>query len=211
MASAFTVFEKFGEVCAALDEADRKELMYAICMYGMYGEEVELPYLLNAVFLSLKEDIDNSKKMRDRGSTGGRPRKAKEASATENQQVSDIDKPVVSESEKPEVSESEKPVVLANSEKCESQTKPNQTNPVQSKVCKRFRAPTPEEAEEYARDWCDQKGLVYDFNPQRFCDFYESKGWKVGRNPMKDWKAAVRTWLSDAKRKGVRKSEYSDL
>lgn len=27
-----------------------------------------------------------------------------------------------------------------------------------------------------------------------FCDFYESKGWKVGRTPMKDWKAAVRTW-----------------
>lgn len=27
-----------------------------------------------------------------------------------------------------------------------------------------------------------------------FCDFYESKGWKVGNTPMKDWKAAVRTW-----------------
>ena len=27
-----------------------------------------------------------------------------------------------------------------------------------------------------------------------FFDFYESKGWKVGRDPMKDWKAAVRTW-----------------
>lgn len=27
-----------------------------------------------------------------------------------------------------------------------------------------------------------------------FCDFYKSKGWKVGNSPMKDWKAAVRTW-----------------
>ena len=27
-----------------------------------------------------------------------------------------------------------------------------------------------------------------------FVDFYESKGWKIGKNPMKDWKAAVRTW-----------------
>ena len=25
-------------------------------------------------------------------------------------------------------------------------------------------------------------------------DYYEANGWKVGRNPMKDWKAAVRTW-----------------
>ena len=31
-------------------------------------------------------------------------------------------------------------------------------------------------------------------NPQNFIDFYESKGWMVGNNKMKDWKAAVRTW-----------------
>jgi hypothetical protein len=30
----------------------------------------------------------------------------------------------------------------------------------------------------------------------RFHDFYTSKGWKVGREPMKDWKAAARNWLS---------------
>jgi hypothetical protein len=31
-------------------------------------------------------------------------------------------------------------------------------------------------------------------SPQAFVAFYESKGWKVGNQPMKDWKAAVRTW-----------------
>ena len=34
----------------------------------------------------------------------------------------------------------------------------------------------------------------YKVNPQVFCDFYASKGWLVGKNKMKDWKAAVRTW-----------------
>jgi len=29
---------------------------------------------------------------------------------------------------------------------------------------------------------------------QQFCDFYSAKGWKIGKEPMKDWKAAVRTW-----------------
>lgn len=203
MAAAFTMFEKFGDVCAALEEADRKELMYAICMYGMYGEEVELPYLLNAIFISLKEDIDNSKESRKRGSTGGRPRG--------KQGVSECEKPVVSETAKQGVSEDAKPHVSDNAAKTKSQTKPNQTNPDQTNVCKRFRAPTPGEVEEYARGYCDQKDLVYDFNPEKFCDFYESKGWKVGKNPMKDWKAAVRTWLSEAKRKGMGKSEYSDL
>jgi uncharacterized protein YdaU (DUF1376 family) len=31
-------------------------------------------------------------------------------------------------------------------------------------------------------------------NPKQWFDYYVSNGWKVGRNPMKDWKAAVRTW-----------------
>ena len=31
-------------------------------------------------------------------------------------------------------------------------------------------------------------------NAETFIDFYESKGWKIGKNKMKDWKAAVRTW-----------------
>jgi len=33
---------------------------------------------------------------------------------------------------------------------------------------------------------------------QRFWDYYESNGWRVGRNPMKDWKAAVRNWQRNA-------------
>ena len=33
-------------------------------------------------------------------------------------------------------------------------------------------------------------------NPQGFIDFYSSKGWMIGKNKMRDWKAAVRTWES---------------
>ena len=206
MAAAFTMFEKFGDVCAALDEADRKELMYAICMYGMYGEEVELPYLLNAIFISLKEDIDNSKESRKRGSNGGRPRKKPEVSADA--------KPGVSETEKRGVSEEAKPPVSDNAGKTESQTKPSQTSPVQSKPevvkRKRFKPPTPEEADAYAAEWCRENG--YDpsgFTGSKFVDFYASKGWVVGKSPMKDWKAAARNWIVKDCRKGAR-NEYSD-
>ena len=31
-------------------------------------------------------------------------------------------------------------------------------------------------------------------NPEQFIDYYESKGWFIGKSKMKDWKAAVRTW-----------------
>jgi len=53
---------------------------------------------------------------------------------------------------------------------------------------KRFTPPTIEELNDYIRE----KG--YAISPQRFMNFYEANGWKVGRNPMRDWKAAVRSW-----------------
>lgn len=54
----------------------------------------------------------------------------------------------------------------------------------------RFIPPTLEEV----RTYCLERSNNVD--PERFIDYYTSNGWKVGRNPMKDWKAAVRTWES---------------
>jgi hypothetical protein len=51
-----------------------------------------------------------------------------------------------------------------------------------------FTRPKSNEAEEYA------KSIGFTMSGEAFCDFYESKGWKVGQTPMKDWRAAVRTW-----------------
>lgn len=39
-------------------------------------------------------------------------------------------------------------------------------------------------------------------NPQKFIDHYESNGWKVGRNPMRNWQASVRTWEQSEKSGG---------
>ena len=53
---------------------------------------------------------------------------------------------------------------------------------------KRFVKPTLSEIEQYC---IERKNNV---NAEQFFDYYESNGWKVGKNSMKDWKAAVRTW-----------------
>jgi predicted phage replisome organizer len=54
---------------------------------------------------------------------------------------------------------------------------------------KRFVKPTLEEVQNYCKERNNR------VNAQRFIDYYESKGWTVGKNsPMKDWKACVRTW-----------------
>ena len=63
---------------------------------------------------------------------------------------------------------------------------------------KRFTPPTVDEVREY----CQSRNNGID--PEAFVDFYTSKGWMVGENRMKDWRAAVRTWESrnpDAKPK----------
>lgn len=64
---------------------------------------------------------------------------------------------------------------------------------------KRFTPPTYEEVENY----CLENN--YTVNAERFVDFYEAKGWLIGKNKMKDWKAAVRTW--ERKQKEQREEE----
>jgi len=53
---------------------------------------------------------------------------------------------------------------------------------------KRFVKPTPLEVSEYA------KSIGYQLEGEYFCDTYEARGWMIGKNRMKDWKASVRTW-----------------
>lgn len=42
------------------------------------------------------------------------------------------------------------------------------------------------------REFCKERGKGLD--PEKFFDYYQSNGWRVGKNKMKDWKAAIRTW-----------------
>ena len=58
-----------------------------------------------------------------------------------------------------------------------------------------FRKPTIQEVKQY----CIERNNNID--AQIFIDYYESVGWKVGKNSMKDWKAAIRTWENKANQK----------
>ena len=68
---------------------------------------------------------------------------------------------------------------------------------------KRFTPPTVDEVREY----CFERGNSVD--PQRFVDYYTSNGWMVGKNKMKDWKAAVRNWEQKDKTQGRPVSQKS--
>ena len=60
--------------------------------------------------------------------------------------------------------------------------------PKPPKGAKRFSPPSFDDVKSYCQE--RENGV----DPQAFVDWYTSNGWKVGKNPMKDWKAAVRTW-----------------
>ena len=67
----------------------------------------------------------------------------------------------------------------------------------------RFTPPSLKEVSDYVLE----KG--YRVDPEAFIDFYTSKGWKIGKEPMKDWKAAVRTWARrDNKQKSNKFNEF---
>ena len=75
-------------------------------------------------------------------------------------------------------------------DKTKDKTKDNSLPPngVSDARAKRFTPPTLDDVSAYIRE----RGSNVD--AQRFLDFYTAKGWMVGKNRMKDWKAAVRTW-----------------
>lgn len=83
----------------------------------------------------------------------------------------------------------------------DSKEKDSKEESVGEEKSKRFYPPTIDEVKQY----CEERKNNID--PMAFIDFYSSKGWMIGKNRMKDWKAAVRTW--ERKRKEQSQSESS--
>lgn len=76
------------------------------------------------------------------------------------------------------------------------------TVPKKREARKRFSPPSAAEVREY----CQERENAVD--AESFVDFYAAKGWKVGNAPMKDWKAAVRTWEKRESRAAPRRGAF---
>ena len=76
-------------------------------------------------------------------------------------------------------------------------------NSIDNNKGKNFIPPTVDEVKEYCQE---RKNNV---DPEVFVDFYTAKGWCVGKNKMKDWKACVRTW--ERNRKDTTKNAFNDF
>lgn len=70
---------------------------------------------------------------------------------------------------------------------------------------KSFKKPTKEELQQYFDYLRKEKNKYFNFTTDKFLSHYESNGWMVGKNKMKCWKSAVRTWIENEKEKGIDK------
>ena len=180
MKESFIVFTSYMKNISRLNMEQRGVLLTAMMCYQLGDDLPEMDAITDLAFSFIKDDMDYNnvkydemcERNRINGKKGGRPK----ASGL---------------SEKPKKADgfSENP------------TKPTQTlyeyehdyeyeNDIKKATPspKKFAKPSLDEVKAY----CQERNNKVD--PEAFIDFYESKGWRVGNQSMKDWKAAVRTW-----------------
>lgn len=177
------VFRDMTDTIDLLADEEAGRLLKAILHYAN-GQAVELPGQERLIFAMMKTQMDRDEesyrltceKRRENGLKGGRPK------TKDNQMVNEEtneNQMVISKSKKSQ-----------DKDKEEDKEKDNDKDKdYLRKAASRFIPPTSDEVFAY----CLDKG--FDMDADAFIDFYQSKGWKVGSQPMKDWRAAVRNWM----------------
>lgn len=185
MAKYLKVYTDAGQKYQKLSDAEFGRLIRAGLHYKETGEEIELTGRESLLWDGLKLDIDRDNEKYDslcttRSEAGKRGAAARwqgngknsksHLPYSKNSQDKDKDKDYI-----PPISPS-------------GDISPQRGGPTAEKR-KRFVAPSVDEV----RAYCKERGNRVD--PQRFVDFYTANGWTQGRGkPIKDWRAAVRTW-----------------
>ena len=174
------LFIDFGATVDLLSDAEAGRLLKAILHYAN-GQEVNLTGQERLVYAMLKSQIDRDAasyqqfcdKQRENGAKGGRPKKPTETQQNPNN---------------PTVISKTQITLNKDKDKEEDEDKEKDKEKDNNRHSVAHRPPTVDEVAAY----CREKG--YNIDAEHFVSYYESNGWRVGKNPMKDWRAACRTW-----------------
>lgn len=171
------VYHSWLPALSALSDAECGRLFRCALQYSAAGEEAELPGNERFTWPLIRSQID-----RDTAKYNAKIeslRKAGRTSADKRQQMlANVDKCQLRKEKEEEKEKGEEESIPPNP--------PQGGHP--SPSSKRFIPPTLDEIRAYC---LERKNAV---DPDRFFSYYTSNGWRVGKNPMKDWQAAVRTW-----------------
>lgn len=180
---SFVMYESWGAAIEKKNNEQAGELIKAIYAFQKNPDVVPEDPAIAFVFEIIKQKLEEDNKRYEEvcaarsegGKKGGRPK----ANASDKKQM-------VSEESKKSKCFSEKAKKADNDNEYDNDLKENTLEGVKEK---RFAPPTLENVSEY----CREMGYT-NVDAVCFIDFYTSNGWMVGKNRMKDWKAAVRNW-----------------
>ena len=180
-------------------------LFEAILDYGEFGTIPDVDGTVGVAWDFIQQRLD-----RDTGRYDEKVEQTKYAVYVREAKKKDIKLPpfekwrLLSESEREQMlsDDNERYPTTTTTSTTTSTSTPTTTSTIESMADKppkhtRFSPPSVDDV----RAYCSLHG--YNVDAERFVDFYTSNGWKVGRNPMKDWKAAVRTWAKKEKSNGM--------
>ena len=172
---SFVFYRSFYEGLKELDDADRLACYDAIAKYGLDGisEATGVPA---AVLALVRPILDANNRKVEAGRKGG---EVKQSQADGKQSEA--------KSKQSEAKTKQRQAKGKLNEKCEMLNEKEKEKEEKERSAS-FVRPTLEEVSQY----CQER--ENNVSAQAFIDFYTSKGWKVGNQPMKDWKAAIRTW-----------------
>ena len=206
---SFIFYRSFWEALRQCPDDVRLRLYDAITDYALnFNKPDGLDGIAAIVFPLIEPQITannkryiNGLKGREFGSLGGAPKGNKNASKTtpkgnKNNPKQQPKQPQNNPKTTP--NENENVNVNVNVNELGATTLPTRTR-------ERFVKPTINEITAYVLE----KG--YTFNPQAFYDYYEANGWRVGKNPMKKWKAACANWQRmETERKQQKPNQYGN-
>ena len=170
MRDSIVFYRSFYEAIKEIPIEQQGIVYNAIYGYALDGVEPELNGIAKAIFLLVKPQIDANNSRYENGKKGAEYGKKGGRPKNENPKETPNE---------PQENPKETPNENVND---------NVNDLKENTKRKVFAKPTVEEVKAY----CTERKNNVDAN--KFIDFYESKGWLIGKNPMKDWKACVRTW-----------------
>ena len=200
-------YRSFADGIEDLEEKDQLKAFWNIIRYGLDGTEPGEGGPARSVFRMARPQIDMNNDRYIRGLSGGKKPNANQSGT--KPEPNDNQTGTKPEPNRNQTGTKPEPNVNQSETKSEPNVNVNENVKKENSLAgvkeKRFAPPTPDEVREYAR----QNG--YDVDADRFVNFYESKGWMIGKNRMKDWRAAVRNWArserqgmaADAQRQGM--------
>ena len=199
--STFLMYESWGTLIDNLPNEMAGELQKMINAYAFKGVAIESSNpAITAIFEMIKKKIDEDseayeetcKQRSDAGKKGMESRWKKDKSITDDNGVITNDNTVITDDNKAKQSITKITDYGSDNESEYDSDNESENDSASLTETKKKRGTSPRPSLEEVTAYCRERGNNVD--PETFIDFYSSNGWKVGKNPMKDWKACVRTW-----------------